>query len=80
MSKKRNENSFWNNGPDSELIARFTGFLKQVLLNERSTYLKNLKKKELMPPSRKSVVHAKPDKMTIRPHVNANTLRLLPSV
>ena len=48
MSKKRNENSFWNNGPDSELIARFTGFLKQVLLNERSTYLKNLKKKELM--------------------------------
>jgi hypothetical protein len=33
-----------------------------------------------MPPSRKSVVHAKPDKMTIRPHVNANTLRLLPSV
>ena len=25
MSKKRNENSFWNNGPDSELIARFTG-------------------------------------------------------
>ena len=48
MSKKRNENSFWNNGPDSELIARFTGSLKQVLLNERSTYLKNPKKKELM--------------------------------
>ena len=48
MSKKRNENSFWNNGTDSELIARFTGFLKQVLLNERSTYLKNLKKKELI--------------------------------
>ena len=47
MSKKRNGNSFWSNGPDSELIARFTGFLKQVLLNERSTYLKNLKKKEL---------------------------------
>ena len=23
MSKKRNENSFWNNGSDSELIARF---------------------------------------------------------
>ena len=23
MSKKRNENSFWNNGTDSELIARF---------------------------------------------------------
>lgn len=47
MSKKRNGNSFWSNGPDSELIARFTGFLKQVLLNERSTYLKNLKKKDL---------------------------------
>ena len=33
-----------------------------------------------IPPSRKSAAHAKPDKMTIRPHVNANTLRLLPSV
>ena len=44
MSKKRNGNSFWSNEPDSELIARFTGFVKQVLLNEISTYLK---KKEL---------------------------------
>lgn len=44
MSKKRNGNSFWSNEPDSELIARFPGFVKQVLLNERSTYLK---KKEL---------------------------------
>lgn len=28
MSKKRNENSFWNNGPDSELIARFIWILE----------------------------------------------------
>lgn len=44
MAKKNNSRKFWIYGEDEELAARFTGFEVTVLRNQRTQYIKNLKK------------------------------------
>lgn len=45
MSKRKQMDFDWNE-VDSELVARFTGYLKKALLNERTKYLKKLQNRQ----------------------------------